>query len=188
MMSFWGANLVKAFALLWLQANVVVAFQYNRFNSGEEWESLDNFRRRRGIDFDYNTTALHPEFCRHMNQSACEGLDSRARRLQSSTRPIGEQKLLVILLKVTNNFPTIPRDDFDLFFNDRGIDSDITPTGSVHTYLRDNSYNQLFLDAYVHDWVDAQGTEASCAGPNGQQGFWEGYHRCWIPALNQLGK
>jgi M6 family metalloprotease-like protein len=161
------------------------AFQPNHPDYQDEWEPLGEFRRRRGMEFNYTTTDLHPEICRHLNQSACEGMDERARRLRIRMAVTGNQKVLVILLKTTD-FTTIPRADYDRLFNDRGKDPDITPTGSFYEYFFQNSYGKLNLDIYVHDWTASAGSEAECAGSDGQQGVWDGFDDCFFPALASL--
>ena len=172
--------------ILQVSCPLVEGFQASRHNKFvEQQESLEDYRRRLGIQFNYNTTTLHPELCRHYNESHCQHLDEQARRLQLRTQPLGEQKAIVILLKVSNQFPTFPRSDYDLLFNDRGSSSEeITPTGSFYSYFKENSQNQFIVDAYVHEWVEADGNEQSCAGSN--NGIGESFHRCFIPALEEL--
>ena len=184
-LNIWGSILEIKTTLLFvfMLSMSSMAFQPNDPDFVGEWESLDQYRRRRGIEFNYQTTAIHPELCRFKDENECKQLDRQARKLQVKNQFTGNQKVLVILLKTTS-FRTPPRADFDQLFNDRGRDDEITPTGSVYEYFRLNSYGKFIIDAYVHDWTDSAMSEAACAGDN--QGVWEGFIDCVAPALNAL--
>jgi M6 family metalloprotease-like protein len=73
----------------------------------------------------------------------------------------------------------------DLLFNDPGQDADITPTGSVSTYLETNSYGDLRINAFVApSWVDAAGSEQFCAQTT--KGVNNDFMHCFVPALDAL--
>jgi len=160
-------------------------FPTSSFVPDDNLEPLKEFRRHHNITFEYQPTVIHPEICRYQNETACREMDQRARSLQMRAPIKGKHKLLVILLDLVPGRSKPPREDYEVLFNGPQND-DITPTGSVKEYFLQNSYGQYEIDTYVHDWAPADGTEAECAGPNGQQGVWDGLDDCLVTALDRL--
>lgn len=147
----------------------------------EGLESLEEYRRQRGITFNYTPRALHPESCRLLSQQECEERDRRV--LQTRVEPLGTQKGIVILLKLTD-FETLPREQYDILFNSDTRDEELNPTGSVKEYLRENSNGKFNIDFFVLDWVQSPKSEAECAGPN--QGVNDEFAECIVPAMELL--
>ena len=110
-------------------------------------------------------------------------MDQKARSLQLRAPTTGTHKLLVILLDLVPGRSKPPKEDYEVLFNGPR-NNDITPTGTIKEYFSQNSYGKYDLDAYVHDWAPADGTEAECAG--GRQGVWDGLDNCLYTALDQL--
>jgi len=153
---------------------------------GAKLEPLDDFRQRHNITFNYEPTAIHPELCRHhQNETMCREMDEKARELQTYASTKGTHKILVILLDLVPGRSKPSREDYEVLFSGPE-DPDITPTGTVTDYFFDNSYGQYILDPYIHEWAPSDGTEAECAGSNGQMGVWDGLDNCFYSALDQL--
>ena len=65
----------------------------------EDIVPLAEYRRRLGIEFNYTTRGVHPEVCRHMNQTECEQVDGLMRKLQDRLEPQGKIRALVLLVQ-----------------------------------------------------------------------------------------
>jgi M6 family metalloprotease-like protein len=126
------------------------------------------------------------EIQRPANQTIREVLEARSRRLQDGSRTTGKQKVIVILLQIVEGRTLGTKENYETIFNSDEIDETYAPTGSIKTYLYNNSYGQYELEAYVHDWKVSPNSEAECAGPNGQQGAWPGFVNCFEPVLSDL--
>jgi M6 family metalloprotease-like protein len=160
-----------------------------------DFEPVDQYRRRMGISYGYKTRVLSAESCRDYSERECEEMEdsfieqaANLRRLQDDTRS-GDINVVVLLIRFSDhpnrNLP-LP-EDIEVLFNDPGTTDLITPTGSVKTYLAKNSYDKLRINAIVSDtWVDAAGTELSCAGSNKGRG--DQMMDCFAPALDAMEK
>jgi hypothetical protein len=162
-----------------------------------DFETVDQYRQRMGIEFHYKMRILNSELCRDSTELECEemedefleqaqrlrNLQQSNRKLQDDTDSIGDLNVVVLLIRFTNHKSRVLPDpsQIDLLFNDPGQDADITPTGSVNTYLETNSYGELKINAFVApSWVDAAGDEQDCAGINLD------FMDCFVPALDAL--
>ena len=137
---------------------------------------------RPGIDLDYATVHLHPEFCRQLNATACQEMDQRV--LQQKMEFVGGQKVMVILLDIVTDRPKPPKEHYEKLLNGPGKDSEINPTGSVQQYLEQNSYGKFQAEFTIHGWTQAAGNETTCSGSN--QGAHPGFVNCFVPALEEL--
>ena len=82
--------------------------------------------------------------------------------------PVGTVKNLVVLLRfadhVNRTLPT--KSDFEQLFNSQTPVAGITPTGSVNTFYKENSYGKLDLQSTVVDWVTLPKKESYYADGN----------------------
>jgi M6 family metalloprotease-like protein len=172
-------------------------------------ETLDSYRRRMQIKFDYKMRALNPEICRESTEQECQDMEDdfleqaqRLRNLQNHrietahedrklqfADSMGTINVVVLLIRFTNHASRVLPDpaDIDKLFNDPGktTNPDITPTGSIGTYLETNSYGKLKINAFVAPtWVDAAGDEQFCAQTT--NGVNDDFLDCFVPALDAL--
>jgi M6 family metalloprotease-like protein len=174
-------------------------------------ETLDDYRRRMQIKFDYKMRTLNPEICRESTEQECQDMEDdfleqaqRLRNLQNhqqnnsttngdrnlqNTNSKGTINVVVLLIRFTNHASRVLPDpaDIDKLFNDPGktTDPDITPTGSISTYLETNSYGKLKINAFVAPtWVNATGDEQYCAQTT--NGVNNDFMDCFVPALDAL--
>jgi M6 family metalloprotease-like protein len=157
-----------------------------------DFEPVDLHRRRMGIEYGYKTRVLSAESCRDYSERECEEMEdsfieqaANLRKLQSTQSQ--DINVVVLLIRFSNhasrNLPS--PSDINLLFNDPGKTGDVTPTGSVKTYLAKNSYDKIRINATVSDnWVDAAGSESSCAGQ--EKGVNNQFMNCFAPALDAL--
>jgi immune inhibitor A len=174
----------------------------------DDFETVDNYRRRMGIEFHYKMRILSPELCRDSTEQECEEMEDdffeqaeRLRNLQNNqhqnsthdarnlqnTDSTGTINVVVLLIRFTNHASRVLPDpsQIETLFNDPGQDEDITPTGSVSTYLETNSYGNLKINAFVApSWVDAAGDEQFCA--QSTNGVNDDFMSCFLPALDAL--
>ena len=156
------------------------------------FEAVDQYRRRMGIEYGYKTRVLSPELCRDYSELECEEMEdsfieqaTNLRKLQFTQS--GDLNVVVLLIRFSNHANRqLPNpSDIELLFNDPGRTGDITPTGSIKTYLAMNSYDEFRINAVVSpDWVDAAGSESSCAGTS--KGVNDQFMNCFAPALEAL--
>jgi M6 family metalloprotease-like protein len=156
------------------------------------FEPVDLHRRRMGIENGYKTRVLNAESCRDYSERECEEMEdsfieqvANLRKLQSTQSK--DINVVVLLIRFSDhasrNLPS--PSDINLLFNDPGKTGDVTPTGSVKTYLAKNSYDKIRINAIVSEkWVDAAGSELSCAGP--EKGVNNHLMDCFAPALDAL--
>jgi hypothetical protein len=82
----------------------------------DDFETVDNYRRRMGIEFHYKMRILSSELCRDSTEQECEEMEDgfleqaqRLRRLQKSNRKlqntnsIGTINVVVLLIRFTNH-------------------------------------------------------------------------------------
>jgi M6 family metalloprotease-like protein len=173
----------------------------------DNFETIEQYRRRMGISFNYKMRILHPELCRESTERECLDMEDnfleQARRLRnlqnyrnnSTHRNLqdanskGTLNVVVLLIRFSNHATRILPDptDIEKLFNDPGktTDPDITPTGSISTYLETNSYGQLKINAFVApSWVDLAVDEQACAQTT--NGVNDDFMECFVPALNAL--
>jgi M6 family metalloprotease-like protein len=177
---------------------------------GNNVETIDQYRRRMEIKFDYKMRVLNPELCRDSTEQECQDTEDdfleqaqRLRNLQNNqhqhnsthhdarnlqnTDSTGTINVVVLLIRFTNHASRVLPDpaDIDTLFNDPGKDEDITPTGSVSTYLETNSYGDLKINAFVApNWVESAGDEQFCAQTT--KGANADFINCFAPALDAL--
>jgi M6 family metalloprotease-like protein len=157
-----------------------------------DFEPVDQYRRRMGIEYGYKTRVLSPELCRDSSESECEEMEdsfieqaTNLRELQNTKN--GDVNIVVLLIRFSDHANRIlpSPSDIDLLFNDPGETGDITPTGSIKTYLAMNSYDKFRINAVISpSWVDAAGSESSCAGTT--KGVNDQFMNCFAPALDAL--
>jgi hypothetical protein len=85
-----------------VSAKLVNGFTVNDPKDEIEFEPVDQYRRRMGIEYAYNTTILNPEICRYYNETGCEEMEKNfkehaeaRRKLQFSASP-GVMKVIVL--------------------------------------------------------------------------------------------
>jgi M6 family metalloprotease-like protein len=158
-----------------------------------DFETVDRYRHRMGIEYGYKMRVLSPELCRDYSERECQDMENsftdQARKLRQLqfTESGHDINVVVLLLRFTNHADrTLPSpEDIHTLLNDPGKTGDITPTGSVKSYLAANSYNQLKINAFVSpSWVTAAGSESNCAGAS--RGVNDEFRTCLAPALDAL--
>jgi M6 family metalloprotease-like protein len=172
---------VKAFIPPHPESNLVV---------NKTWVPVDQHRRNLGIEYGYQPTLLNEELCRNEDEAVCQEMDEamqlQARRSLQLVQQTGVLKILVIPVQFRDHDPRelITRDDIEYLFNGEGRLQDIAPTGSIRSYLRLNSYNNLQVEATVVDWTLSPMTEKECSF--GNSGLDQKLQECFWPALDQL--
>jgi M6 family metalloprotease-like protein len=154
------------------------------------WVPVDQHRRSLGIEYGYQPTLLNEELCRNEDEAVCQEMDEamqlQARRSLQLVQQTGVLKILVIPIQFRGHElrELIPRDDIEYLFNGEGRLQDIAPTGSIRSYLRLNSYNNLQVEATVVNWTLSPMTEKECSF--GNSGLNQKLQECFWPALDQL--
>jgi M6 family metalloprotease-like protein len=167
------------------------------------FESLNDYRRRLGIDFKYNTKHLNPEFCRTETEEDCQRMDEHFGKQVETNRKFltpasreslanernlentGTLNVLVCLMKWSDhaNRELPPFSDYDLLFNADQADA-LDLSGSVNTWFKTSSYGQFDVKFTVIDSVVTDNTEAFYANPN--RGRSEAIIPAFTPVLNAL--
>ena len=57
-------------------------------DSGNEWEPVQDMRRRFNIEFIYTPTLIHPELCRHVTEEECQEVDESMQRHAQKQREL----------------------------------------------------------------------------------------------------
>jgi hypothetical protein len=113
-----GSYFVNGFLLsliLMLLSTVIEASEPDLDATGD-FETVENYRRRMGIEFHYKMRILSSELCRDSTEQECEEMEDgfleqaqRLRRLQKSNRKlqntnsIGTINVVVLLIRFTNH-------------------------------------------------------------------------------------
>jgi M6 family metalloprotease-like protein len=151
------------------------------------FESLNDYRRRLGIDFTYDTKHLNKEFCRTETEEDCQRSDEHFGKQVEKNRKFlttagreslaNERKLentgtfnvLVCLMKWKDhaeaNRELPPFSDYDILFNADVADA-LDLAGSVNTWFKTSSYGDFDVRSTVIDFVVTDNTEAFYANPN----------------------
>ena len=154
------------------------------------WVPVDQHRRNLDIAYGYQPTLLSEELCRNEDEAVCQEMDEamqlQARRSLQIVQQTGVLKILVIPVQFRDHEfrELIPRDDIEYLFNGEGRLQDIAPTGSIRSYLRLNSYNNLQVEATVVNWTLLPMTEKECSF--GNSGLSQKLQECFWPALDQI--
>lgn len=154
------------------------------------WLPVDQYRRKLGVKYQYDTKYLSPELCRHEDEETCRAMDEamqrQSRRTLNSIQKTGKLKVLVLLLRFENHMERemIKPVDIDQFFNADGRDSSLYPTGSIKTYLKINSHDTLTIDSDIISWYPIDKTEQECAFDS--LGLKEDFQQCFSPILDAL--
>ena len=124
----------------------------------KDYENVYKYRKNRNITFDYHPTNIHPEFCRHMDESEC-----RRRDAESAIRNPNEGniKSIVLLLRFADHRDRdLPSKEYiDSLMNGGGAFPEVNKVGSVKEYLRYASMNKYNVEFTVTDWFDLPETE-----------------------------
>src|SRR5688500_1438400 len=94
--------------------------------SESRFESLDIYHHIRRMQSNFTITKTQPEICRYLNESSCQKIDERARRLQERTA-LGDQKVLVLLLKIVPDRPVPPKSEFEALFGSSEVGPEPVP-------------------------------------------------------------
>jgi M6 family metalloprotease-like protein len=154
------------------------------------WVPVDQHRRNLGVEYGYQPILLNEELCRNEDEAACQEMDEalqlQAHRSLQLVQQTGVLKILVIPVQFKDHEyrELISRDNIEYLFNGEGRSQNIAPTGSLRSYLRLNSYNNLQVEATVVDWTLSHMTEKECSF--GNYGLSQQLQECFWPALDQL--
>ncbi len=152
-----------------------------------DYDTLQQHQRRR---LAVQLELLHPSLCTFLDNEECLQRDnemkSNARHLQDITQAVGFVRVLVLLVKFTDhmNRTLPPVADYDTIFNDSGETPLIAPTGSVSSWLRNNSYGKFNMEAEIVPWHVTNNTEAYFSVHN--YGLSDDFRLCMFPILDQL--
>jgi M6 family metalloprotease-like protein len=115
-----------------------------------------------------------------------EAMQLQAHRSLQLVQQTGVLKILVIPVQFSDHESRelIPREDIEYLFNGEGRLQDIAPTGSIRSYMRLNSYNNVLVEATVVNWTPVAMTEQECSFDN--SGLSQKLQECFWPALDQL--
>jgi hypothetical protein len=134
------------------------------------WESVDAYRRRLGIRFNYKPRYLSsPEHCRFLTEEICARDDEATREAREGRRLTtlsGDNlKVLVLLLRFTDHADRAlpPVSYFETLFNGKGP-SDINPVGSIREYMSSNSFGKYNVTFDIQPWATTANTEAYYSG------------------------
>jgi M6 family metalloprotease-like protein len=108
---------------------------------------------------------LSPELCHGLTEHECRRLDDSFLSYTQKARALvlsGTLRTLVLCVRFSDHMkrdlPSL-NDIQALWTAGEGEATDILSTGSIREYIRQNSYNNLYLEADVFDWVTTDNTE-----------------------------
>ena len=144
----------------------------------EGYETVHEYRRRLGIEYNFIPQWVSPEMCRTISEEQCQELDASFEQGVRSNRKLLEHhkqrraqgfpssmRILVLLVQWTNHAdkPLIPIEEIDQVFNSDKVGDDTVPTGSVSRYFQVNSYGKFDVTAEVVPWMMTDNTEEAYA-------------------------
>lgn len=178
---------------------------------GNGYETVHQYRRRLGIEFNYTTKWLSPELCRNHTELECQEWDeafgrrirsnrkfltpssreqlfnTQERDLQRDLQTSEKLQILVILVQWTNHADRvlIPSEDIYSLFNSESIDEALFPTGSISRFFDVSSYGQFEIVADILPWVMTDNSESHYAS-FGESGQSKELQNAFIPILDAL--
>ena len=130
-----------------------------------------NKRRRRFLRSSNNNATfsspgflLNPQLCSDLSDTDCRRLNMNyAKNAKVNLEILKEKRMvrtLVLLVRFTDHVGRdLPeRASLDQLWNSDQISQEL-PTGSIRRYLQKNSYNRLYVEASVTDWLTSDNTE-----------------------------
>ena len=156
----WGLLLTLLLPSIVVQVNAIVPPSPLADSKTKEfYESFNQF------EWETETTAaaeaqVNDEHTKKSNsQGQGQTLSSNSLVNLSSTK--GYIRVLVLLVRFTDHATKIlpPESEINALFNAKGINSTITPTGSISDWVTANSYGRLKIEAEVINWTLTTNTE-----------------------------
>lgn len=204
--------LILSLLIVWLSVSGTIAIlpPSKQEIESRSFESLKEYRQRLGIDFQYRTRYLHPEFCRTLSEEECQRIDEtegenakrnrlfltskgreHIRRNLQEQHPFrfgvkttsGTLKVLVCLLVWSDHEgqrELPPAGDYERLLNADDIDETLYPAGSINRWFETSSYGDFSIEATVVEWAVTDNTEAYYSQPN------RGRTEALVPALDHL--
>jgi M6 family metalloprotease-like protein len=84
---------------LFLASSLLLLSSSNAFVppiNNEDWESVQDYRRRMGMDYTYQTKSIHKEVCRYLTEDECKKMDDdfgeQAKRNRDQLNPLNPHK------------------------------------------------------------------------------------------------
>jgi hypothetical protein len=152
-------------AALLLVQTMALAFPRSESRT-REWETIDQYRQRQNMTFNYQPKHINAELCRYVSEETCRADDEAAaegardrgqRRLNPST---GSYTFLILLVQFPNhagrNLP--PKEHYEELCNGIGSSS-VNEVGSISTYFDEASYGNYDVQCVVEDWRFTNDTE-----------------------------
>lgn len=168
----------------------------------KDYESVHAMRRRLNITYNYQTKHLPAEYCRYLNETACQQEDERQgefranrRKLRADRRlanpSIGKHEILVLLgyfpenvSLITNNI--VPSQEYiSTLYNGPG-NTTINPVGSLHDWMVYNSVSQYDATFNVQPWKALQNSAAYYAKNVSAKLTSIEVAQIFIPLLNEM--
>jgi M6 family metalloprotease-like protein len=191
---FWSASvslLLFLLSFLLLASAIVPPHPSSDLIRNKTWLAVHEHRRRLGVEkYGYQTKYIHPEVCRYQTEADCQAMDEslkmQSHRTLQMIQRSGDIHVLVLLMQFKDHESRrmIPAVEIDrLFHADNGTDP-LVPSGSVKSYLKVNSFNQLYVNATVIPWFVVPNTEAYCSFD--KSGLDVKFQECFAPILDSL--
>jgi hypothetical protein len=142
----------------------------------KDYESVHAMRRRLNITYGYQTKHLPAEYCRYLNETACQQEDERQGEFRANRRKLRESRRLANPSIGTFQIPVllgyfpedtslytsniVPSESYiHTMYNGPG-NSTINPVGPLHDWIMYNSVNQYHATFNVQPWKVLQKSQA----------------------------
>lgn len=140
----------------------------------DNYETVQQMRRRLNATFEYRPLHLNPEHCRNLSKERCQERDEIHGRQQAQNRrhlATGNMNILVLPMYFPEDRNILGQlasvEYLDELLNGVGT-SDINPVGSVKAWMEYNSFGAFSPTFVVEDW--AQTPQAESVYANGDSG------------------